>query len=172
MNFFSGRPFVDWPPPNPEAERDSYRVRFGSFDSDDSEAPPPSPPVDYEPQKEDDFKTWFDAQFGDSPSNESKEAQIPKLLPHLKQNPQNIAQIIILVPYWLQRYGRHLSVSCRAELVSVQALRAYVAENDDAYLYEIGDHFSVDPSTVFYALKKLKITLKKKPRVTKSAVKS
>ena len=47
----------------------------------------------------------------------------------------------------------------------------FVKENPDAYLREIADEFQVDPSAVFYACKRLQITLKKRPQATKNGVK-
>lgn len=47
----------------------------------------------------------------------------------------------------------------------------FLKENPDAYLKEIADEFQVDPSAVFYACKRLNITLKKRQQATKSDVK-
>ena len=47
-------------------------------------------------------------------------------------------------------------------------LRAYVAEHPDAYQREIAEEFHCSQSAVQKALKKLKITRKKRPRATKS----
>jgi transposase len=41
-------------------------------------------------------------------------------------------------------------------------LAAYVAQNPDAFLAEIGDHFGCSDTAVMKALKKLNITLKKR----------
>ena len=46
-----------------------------------------------------------------------------------------------------------------------EQLIKFIKEHPDAYLREIADVFDVDPSTVFYACKRLKITLKKR-RIT------
>ena len=40
-------------------------------------------------------------------------------------------------------------------------LKAYVAEHPDSYLHEIAEAFGCQKSTVFYALRRLKITRKK-----------
>lgn len=46
--------------------------------------------------------------------------------------------------------------------VDDDALIKYVQEHPDHFLSEIGEYFSVTPQTIFYALKRLKITRKKK----------
>lgn len=43
-------------------------------------------------------------------------------------------------------------------------LKKYVQEHPDAFLFEIAEEFSVTLQAIFYALKKLKITLKKRRR--------
>ena len=50
-------------------------------------------------------------------------------------------------------------------------LKAYIESNPDAFLSEIGEHFGCSAEAVRKALLKLKITLKKRPSVTKSDVK-
>lgn len=45
-------------------------------------------------------------------------------------------------------------------------LRSYVATHPDAYLSEIATHFNVTISCISIALKRLKITRKKRPRST------
>ena len=47
----------------------------------------------------------------------------------------------------------------------------YIKNYPNAYLREIADVFKVDPSTIFYACKRLKITLKKRQRTTRKDVK-
>ncbi|SNB75102.1 Transposase [Kingella negevensis] len=49
-----------------------------------------------------------------------------------------------------------------------QALKQYIEQNPDAYLYEMAEMFSCSTSTIFYALKKLGITRKKRPPLTKN----
>jgi transposase len=51
-----------------------------------------------------------------------------------------------------------------------ERLISLLKENPDAYLREIADEFNVDPSAIFYACKRLKITLKKRRQSTKSGV--
>lgn len=45
-----------------------------------------------------------------------------------------------------------------------EALQKYVEANPDQFLSEIAQHFSVTPQAIFYALKRLKITRKKRQR--------
>lgn len=45
-----------------------------------------------------------------------------------------------------------------------QKLIEYVDANPDHFLSEIGEHFGLTLQTIFYALKRLKITRKKRPR--------
>ena len=45
------------------------------------------------------------------------------------------------------------------------SLIKYIKNHPDAYLREIAEEFNVDPSTIFYACKRLKITLKKRRRI-------
>jgi transposase len=48
-----------------------------------------------------------------------------------------------------------------------QKLIKYVEDNPDHFLFEIGKHFNLTPQAIFYALRRLKITRKKKPRSIK-----
>lgn len=52
-----------------------------------------------------------------------------------------------------------------------QKLIEYVEANPDQFLSEIGEHFNVTPQTIFYALKRLKITRKKRLRFTRKEAK-
>lgn len=45
--------------------------------------------------------------------------------------------------------------------INDDALRAYIAQNPDAYLYEIAEHLNVSKNGIYQALKRLKITYKK-----------
>ena len=47
----------------------------------------------------------------------------------------------------------------------------YIKDHPDAYLKEIAEEFKVDPSSIFYACKRLKITLKKRQRIIKKEMK-
>jgi transposase len=49
-------------------------------------------------------------------------------------------------------------------------LSQYVKEHPDAFLLEIAEHFSVTEQAIFYALKKLKITRKKKTSFTRNGM--
>lgn len=49
-------------------------------------------------------------------------------------------------------------------------LAEYVKEHSDAFLLEIAQHFSVTEQAIFYALKKLKITRKKRTSFTKNGM--
>ncbi len=47
--------------------------------------------------------------------------------------------------------------------IDEQALLDYVKNHEDYFLSEIGEHFSMTAPGIFYALKRLKVTRKKKP---------
>lgn len=49
-------------------------------------------------------------------------------------------------------------------------LARYVKEHPDHFLLEIAEHFSVTEQAIFYALKKLKITRKKRNSFTKNGM--
>ena len=51
------------------------------------------------------------------------------------------------------------------------ALKEYIQKNSDAYLHEIGEHFKTTAQAIFYACKRLKITLKKRPSSTRKGMK-
>lgn len=53
-----------------------------------------------------------------------------------------------------------------------QKLIAYVAQNPDHFLLEIATHFNTTLQAIFYALKRLKITRKKRPRFTRKGTKT
>jgi len=52
-----------------------------------------------------------------------------------------------------------------------EKLIEYVKVNPDHFLSEIAEHFGLTPQAIFYALKRLKITRKKRPRFIKKEVK-
>jgi transposase len=52
--------------------------------------------------------------------------------------------------------------------LEVEKLKAYIAKNPDSYLREIAEEFKVTTSAVFYACKRLKITLKKRHHFTRN----
>lgn len=55
--------------------------------------------------------------------------------------------------------------------IDLEQLKKYVAENPDHFLSEIAVKFGVTEQAIFYALKRLKITRKKRPRFTKKGTK-
>jgi len=55
--------------------------------------------------------------------------------------------------------------------IDEQRLLHYVKNNPDAYLREIAEIFQVTEAAIFYACKRLKITLKKRARSIKSEMK-
>ena len=55
--------------------------------------------------------------------------------------------------------------------IDCECLFQFVKTNPDAYLREIAEEFGVTIPAVFYACKRLKITLKKKATFTKSVMK-
>lgn len=74
---------------------------------------------------------------------------------------------------WLERHKkgvlaeRRRAVQITRRKVDYNKIAEYVKHNDDKYLWEIGKHFNLGTSTIFYILKKLKITLKKKSPLQK-----
>ena len=73
----------------------------------------------------------------------------------------------------MSRQGSVKPRQCKTRMrkVEAEAFREHIAHHPDATLEELGQVFDIRPSSVWYQLKKLKITLKKKPRSTKNAVK-
>ena len=53
-----------------------------------------------------------------------------------------------------------------------QKLIEYVEANPDHFLSEIGENFNLTPQAIFYALKRLKITRKKRLRFTRKEMKN
>ena len=51
----------------------------------------------------------------------------------------------------------------RKRKIDKTILEHAVEENPDAFLWELGEQFNCTPVAIFYALKKLNITLKKRP---------
>lgn len=56
-------------------------------------------------------------------------------------------------------------------LIDSQKLQLFIRKHPDAYLREIAKEFGSSLQAVFYACKRLKISLKKRPRITKSGMK-
>jgi transposase len=53
-----------------------------------------------------------------------------------------------------------------------QKLITYIEQNPDHFLSEIAAHFGTTLQAIFYALRRLKITRKKRPRFTKKGTKN
>ena len=58
----------------------------------------------------------------------------------------------------------------RPHKIEAEKLKAYIQEHPDAYLREIAQAFKATAVAVFYACRRLKITLKKRPLSTKSGM--
>lgn len=54
--------------------------------------------------------------------------------------------------------------------IDLKQLKQYVELHPDQFLHEIAENFSVTLQAIFYALKKLKITRKKRPHYTKKGM--
>jgi len=77
---------------------------------------------------------------------------------------------------WRTRYeaenlGTNYPKTREPEKLPSEELKIYVRENPDAFLSEIGAHFGCSAEAVRKALKKLKITRKKRQPVTKNPAK-
>jgi len=76
---------------------------------------------------------------------------------------------------WIQRKKNGLlkpkSYERPPRKINTERLIQFLKENPDAYLREIAEEFQVDPSAIFYACKRLNITLKKRQRGIKNVVK-
>lgn len=57
----------------------------------------------------------------------------------------------------------------RKRVIDREKLAEAVKEQPDAYLYELADLFGCTPQAVFYALKEMKITLKKRRSATQKS---
>jgi transposase len=51
--------------------------------------------------------------------------------------------------------------------INEEQLKDYIQKHPDDFLSEIAEHFSVTPQAIFYALKRLKITFKKKHPISR-----
>lgn len=56
-------------------------------------------------------------------------------------------------------------------LIDTQKLQEFVRKYPDAYLREIAEEFGSTPQAIFYACRRLKISLKKRPPTTKRETK-
>lgn len=59
----------------------------------------------------------------------------------------------------------------RKKKLDPEAIRSYVEKNPDHILATIAEHFNVRISAIWYRLKRMKITLKKRPHYTESETK-
>lgn len=59
----------------------------------------------------------------------------------------------------------------RKKKLDPEAIRSYVEQNPDHILATMAQHFNVGVSAIWYRLKCMKITLKKRPHYTKSEMK-
>ena len=59
----------------------------------------------------------------------------------------------------------------KPQKLEAEKLKAYIAKHPDSYLREIAEEFKVTITAVFYACKRLKITLKKRRPFTRSEMK-
>lgn len=76
---------------------------------------------------------------------------------------------------WISRQKKNkLAASIRPKgsyKINEQELKEYIRKYPDAYLREIAEHFSTTLQAIFYACKRLKITLKKRSPSTKKETK-
>ena len=61
--------------------------------------------------------------------------------------------------------------SCGSYKIDEEKLKSYIEKHPDHYLREIAEIFGVRLESIFYACKRLKITLKKRPHFTKKGMK-
>jgi len=76
---------------------------------------------------------------------------------------------------WLKQYREkgdfiNKSKGHRKAKINEEALLDYYEKNPDAYQYEAAEYFNVTPSAVCIALKRFKITRKKKQNGTKNKI--
>jgi transposase len=60
---------------------------------------------------------------------------------------------------------------CSPSLIDSQKLQSFIQEHPDAYLREIAKEFGATLQAVFYACKRLKISLKKRHRIIRNVTK-
>tara|TARA_B100000315_G_C14047274_1_gene350245 strand:+ start:71 stop:439 length:369 start_codon:yes stop_codon:yes gene_type:complete len=105
-----------------------------------------------------------------------------RVLKHLEKNKDKQAasdlfQIGIATVYrWVSRKKekgnvRPLRREYAYKKIDDQKLIEYVKDHPDQFLSEIGEHFNLTPQAIFYALKRLKITRKKRLRFIKKETK-
>ncbi len=105
-----------------------------------------------------------------------------KVLKYLETNPNRksaseLFQIgLATIQRWITRKKEkgHVKPKRREyayKWIDDQKLIEYVKTYPDHFLSEIGEHFKLTPQAIFYALKRLKITRKKRPRSIKNEMK-
>lgn len=105
-----------------------------------------------------------------------------RVLNHLEKNPdKKVASILFQVGIatifrWVARKKivgnvEPLRRKYAYKKIDDQKLIEYVAANPDHFLSEIGEYFGVTLQTIFYALKRLKITRKKRQHSIKKETK-
>lgn len=94
-----------------------------------------------------------------------------------KKKASELFQVGIATVYrWAARFAQkgHVEPLRRERAykkIDDEQLIAYVKEHPDHFLSEIAAHFGLTLQAIFYALKRLKITRKKRPRCTKKEAK-
>ena len=94
-----------------------------------------------------------------------------------KESTANLFSIGIATLYrWikLKKETGHLQVRQRTvfrKTIENEKLKVYIEEHPDAFLWEIAQHFSVTVQSIFYALRRLKITRKKRQRFIQKEMK-
>jgi len=94
-------------------------------------------------------------------------------------NRKNVAEAFGITLRTLSNWIRRRQKNCLApkarrhspSLIDSAKLRSFIQENPDAYLREIAAEFAVTLQAVFYACKRMKISLKKRRRITRSGTK-
>lgn len=105
-----------------------------------------------------------------------------RVLKHLEKNKDkkaasNLFQVGIATVYrWVARkkekgHVKPLRREYAYKKIDDQKLIEYVEAHPDQFLSEIAKHFNLTPQAIFYALKRLKITRKKRPRSIKKEMK-
>lgn len=93
-------------------------------------------------------------------------------------NRQKVVEAFNITLRTLERWIRRKRDNCLApkqrisspSKIDDQELRLFIEEHPDAYLREIAKHFGTTLQAVFYACKRLKISLKKRPHSMKKGM--
>jgi transposase len=105
-----------------------------------------------------------------------------RVLKHLEKNPDKKAASVLFqvgiatIFRWVSRKKLKGNVEplrrkYAYKKIDDQKLIEYVENHPDHFLSEIGEYFGLTLQTIFYALKRLKITRKKKPHSTRREMK-